>query len=61
MAQAGRYSAAGPALGYLAQVEYALLLVLHRMETTEDLELSIETLDDVTFHEARRDPAPAPL
>ena len=49
--EAGSYSAAGPALGYLAQVEYALLLMLQRMETTEDLELSIETLDDVTFHD----------
>jgi hypothetical protein len=27
-------SAAGPALGYLAQVEYALLIVLQRTETT---------------------------
>lgn len=44
-----RFSAAGSALGYLAQVEYALLEALRRMDTDVELRLSIETVDDVTF------------
>jgi hypothetical protein len=44
------YSAAGPALGYLAQIEYALLLLLQKMDDEEQCEISIEALDDVTFH-----------
>lgn len=48
--EAGPYSAAGSALGYLAQAEYALLLMLKRMDDVVDLELSIETLDDIVFH-----------
>jgi hypothetical protein len=35
----------------LVQVEYALVLMLDRMTKVEDLELSIETLDDITFHD----------
>jgi hypothetical protein len=49
--EAGAYSAAGSALGYLAQVEYALLLMLNRMDSTYELELSIETLDDIVLHD----------
>lgn len=44
-----RFSAAGSALGYLAQVEYALLIALRRMDKEPDLRLSIETVDDITF------------
>lgn len=44
-----RFSAAGQALGYLAQVEYALLLVLQRMDSEPILRLSLETVDDITF------------
>lgn len=44
-----RFSAAGFALGYLAQVEYALLIALQRMDTDIELRLSIETADDITF------------
>lgn len=44
-----RFSAAGSALGYLAQVEYALLIALQRMDTDVELRLSIETADDITF------------
>jgi hypothetical protein len=46
-----RFSAAGPALGYLAQVDYALWAALERMDEEEDFTLSIETLDDVVFHD----------
>ena len=44
-----RFSAAGSALGYLAQVEYALLIALQRMDTEDGLRLSLETVDDITF------------
>lgn len=44
-----RFSAAGSALGYLAQVECALLDALRRMDTDVALRLSIETVDDITF------------
>lgn len=44
-----RFSAAGSALGYLAQVEYALLVALQRMDTDIELRLSIEAADDITF------------
>lgn len=44
-----RFSAAGSALGYLAQVEYALLIALQRMDTDDSLRLSLETVDDITF------------
>lgn len=43
------FSAAGPALGYLAQVDYALLLAVSR-DVDAAGELSMETLDDVVFH-----------
>lgn len=46
-----RFSAAGPALGYLAQVDYALLAALERMDDEDDFALSIETLDDIVFHD----------
>lgn len=47
--QSNRFSAAGSALGYLAQVEYALLIALRRMDTEDSLRLSLETVDDITF------------
>ncbi|MGI8311720.1 ABC-three component system protein [Saccharopolyspora hattusasensis] len=46
---ANRFSAAGAAIGYLAQVEYALLIALQRMDREESLRLSLETVDDITF------------
>jgi len=51
-----RFSAAGSALGYLAQVEYTLLIALQRMDNEENLRLSLETADDITF-EAEGQPA----
>jgi hypothetical protein len=48
--ETNKYSAASSALGYLAQVEYALLLVLRRMTNEESFEVSVETLDDIVFH-----------
>jgi hypothetical protein len=45
------FGAAGPALGYLAQVDYALWAALERMDEEEDFSVSIETLDDVVFHD----------
>lgn len=50
-----RFSAAGPALGYLAQVDYALLAALERMDSEDDFALSLETLDDIVFHNAETD------
>jgi hypothetical protein len=47
----GAFSAAGPALGYLVQVEYALLLLLQYMDDKDECAVSIETLDDITFHD----------
>src|SRR5665647_987919 len=44
-----RFSAAGSALGYLAQIEYALLIALQRMDGDVSLRLSLETIDDITF------------
>lgn len=52
-----RFSAAGPALGYLAQVDYALLAALERMDDEDDFAVSIETLDDIVFHHAETDDA----
>jgi hypothetical protein len=49
--------AAGPALGYLAQVDYALLAALERMDDEDDFAVSIETLDDIVFHNAETDDA----
>ncbi len=51
MPDRNRFSAAGPALGYLAQVEWALLIALRRMDTEETLRLSLETADDITFED----------
>lgn len=47
-----RFGAAGSALGYLAQIEYGLLLALRRMDTTEDGRVSLETMDDIVFDDA---------
>lgn len=52
------FSAAASALGYLAQVEYALLLVLRRLIDEDSFEVGVETLDDVVFHS---DGSPAEL
>lgn len=57
MSAANRFSAAGPALGYLAQVDYALLMSLRRLDLEDDFTLSIETLDDIVFHSGPGDSA----
>ena len=44
-----QFSAANSALGYLYQVRCALLWSLQRLPTEPVFEVSIETLDDVTF------------
>lgn len=49
---ANRFSAAGSTLGYLAQVEYGLLLTLKRMDESVNLRLSLETTDDIVFEDA---------
>lgn len=49
--EANAFSAAPSALGYLAQVEYALLLVLQRLDVELEFDVSIETLDDIVFHD----------
>lgn len=51
------FGAAGPALGYLAQIDYALLAALERMDEEDDFAVSIETLDDIVFHDATTDDA----
>ena len=50
------FGAAGAALGYLAQVDYALLAALERLDDEDDFAVSIETLDDIVFHDADGDP-----
>jgi hypothetical protein len=57
ISEASRFSAAGPALGYLAQVDYALWAMLERMDIEESFSLSIETLDDIVLHDAETDDA----
>jgi hypothetical protein len=52
-----KFGAAGPALGYLAQVDYALLAALERMDDEDDFTMSVETLDDIVFHDAETDDA----
>lgn len=49
MTAANRFSAAGSAIGYLAQVEYALLIALQRMDHEESFRVALETLDDIVF------------
>ncbi len=49
------HSAAPAALGFLAQVEYALLLALQRLDTTLTFEMSLETLDDIVFDDGIED------
>lgn len=51
-----QFSAADSALGYLYQVRCALLWSLQRLKNEANFEVSIETLDDVTF-EAKGAPA----
>jgi hypothetical protein len=55
--EANRFSAAPSALGYLAQMEYALLIALRRLDVAVDFEVGVETLDDVVFHDASGDSA----
>ena len=55
MESSSRFGAAGPALGYLAQVDYALLVALERMDSEDDFALSLETLDDIVFHDIDTD------
>ncbi len=54
---ASRFSAAGPTLGYLAQVDYALWAMLERLGVEESFSVSIETLDDIVFHDSDTDDA----
>jgi hypothetical protein len=44
-----RFSAAGSALGYIVQVEYALLLALQKMDDDVSFRVSLETADDIAF------------
>ncbi|MDB5057793.1 MAG: hypothetical protein JWO59_1265 [Chloroflexi bacterium] len=46
-----KFSAAGPALGYIVQLEYALLLMLRRMDTEIELAVSLETAEDIVFED----------
>lgn len=57
LSDANRFSAAGSALGYLAQVDYALLVALRRLDHEDDFTVSIETLDDIVFHGGASDSA----
>ena len=50
-ASVSAFGAAGAALGYLAQVDYALLAALERLDDEDDFAVSIETLDDIVFHD----------
>jgi hypothetical protein len=54
---ASRFSAAGPTLGYIAQIDYALWAMLERMNVEESFSISIETLDDIVFHDSGTDDA----
>lgn len=47
-----QFSAADSALGYLYQVRCALLWSLQRLPSEPEFEVSIETIDDVTFETA---------
>jgi C-terminal domain 7 of the ABC-three component (ABC-3C) systems len=52
----GDHHAAGPALGYVFQFEYAMLLLLPRALADEDAAVSVEVYDDVAFHRAAGPP-----
>jgi hypothetical protein len=52
-----QFGAAGAALGYLAQIDYALLAALQHLDEEDDFALSLETLDDIVFHHAETDDA----
>jgi hypothetical protein len=41
----------------LAQVDYALLAALERMDEEDDFAVSIESLDDIHFHDVDSDDA----
>ena len=41
----------------MAQVDYALLAALERMDDEDDFSVSIETLDDIVFHDSDSDEA----
>lgn len=47
----GQFAAKPSALGYMYQVRYALYLLFQRGQDNLDLEISLETLDDITFEE----------
>lgn len=47
--ESNRFGAAEAALGYLYQVRSALLWSLRRMKQRPDFQISVETVDDVTF------------
>lgn len=48
-ASAGQHGAAGSALGYLFQVQWALLALLRRVRQAPDAAMSFEVLDDIQF------------
>ncbi len=45
------FSANAPALGYLYQIRYALLLLIKAGRDNPEIELSLENLDDIAFEE----------
>lgn len=47
--QANQFSANEPALGYLYQCRLALWYGLRRLRDSDDIDIAIESLDDVTF------------
>ncbi|MEP0868831.1 hypothetical protein NDA01_03345 [Trichocoleus desertorum AS-A10] len=46
---ANQFSANAPALGYLYQIRYSLLVLLQKIRYEPEIEISIEQLDDVAF------------
>jgi hypothetical protein len=48
-ASVGQHGAAGPALGYLYQSQWALLALLERGRRQPDAAMSLEVLDDIQF------------
>lgn len=51
MTHNNNFSAVNPALGYLYQVQVALLWSLRKLKSSQDFLVSIEILDDVAFEE----------
>lgn len=53
MSRVDSFDASSSALGYIYQVRYALLLALQKIDTVEDPDdclVSIEKIDDISFH-----------